>query len=345
MHLVVLRFSAIGDVALTVPVIAQIKQTHPEVKITVVTRGFLKSLFSAVDVNFLEADLNGRHKGFKGIKKLHSDIKKLNPDKIIDLHGVLRTHILKRFFSLNRIPFFSIDKGREGKKELTRKENKIWKQQKHSTIRYADVFANAGFPINWKTESIPHLKYTNSKAEEVWAEIKTESTATVGIAPLTTFKGKTWPWEKVEELVQQLCDQQIQVVLFGGPGDKEILDKLTLNQTLVSNLAGKLPFDAEIALMKKLDAMVSMDSSNMHLATLAGIPVVSIWGATHTLAGFGPLGKNDHLIAEIPKEELDCRPCSVFGNKPCFRGDYACLNYLSSQSVLEKVILATKQKL
>ncbi|AEV32496.1 ADP-heptose:LPS heptosyltransferase [Owenweeksia hongkongensis DSM 17368] len=345
MHLVVLRFSAIGDVALTVPVIAQIKQTYPEVKITVVTRGFLKSLFSAVDVNFLEADLNGRHKGFKGIKKLHSDIKKLNPDKIIDLHGVLRTHILKRFFSLNRIPFFSINKGREGKKELTRKENKVWKQQKHSTTRYAEVFAEAGFPINWKTESIPHLKYTNPKAEEVWAEIKTESTATIGIAPLTTFKGKTWPWEKVEELVQQLCEQQIQVVLFGGKGDKEILDKLTLNQTLVSNLAGKLPFDAEIALMKKLDAMVSMDSSNMHLATLAGTPVVSIWGATHTLAGFGPLGKNDHLIAEIPKEELDCRPCSVFGNKPCFRGDYACLNYLSSQSVLEKVILATKQKL
>lgn len=344
MHLVVLRFSAIGDVALTVPVIAQIKQTYPEVKITVVTRGFLKPLFSAVDVNFLEADLNNRHKGFRGIKKLHSDIKKLNPDKIIDLHGVLRTHILKRFFSLNRIPFFKIDKGREGKKELTRKENKIWKQQKHSTARYADVFAKSGFPIDWKTESIPNLEYSNPKAEVVWAEVKTENKAAVGIAPLTTFTGKTWPWKKVEELVQQLCEQNIQVILFGGSGDKETLDKLSLNQSLVTNLAGKLPFDAEIALMKKLDAMVSMDSSNMHLATLAGIPVVSIWGATHTLAGFGPLGKNNHLIAEIPKEELNCRPCSVFGNKPCWRGDYACLNYLSSQSVLDKVILAIKQK-
>lgn len=344
MHLVVLRFSAIGDVALTVPVIAQIKQTYPEVKITVVSRSFLKSLFAPIDVNFLAADLDGRHKGFAGIKRLHSDIKKLNPDKIIDLHGVLRTHVLRRFFRLSRTPFFRIDKGREGKKELTRKENKIWKQQKHSTFRYAEVFAQAGFPIDWQTDKIPELKYANLKADDVWNEIKTESKAVVGIAPLTTFEGKTWPWQKIEELVKQLCDQQIQVVLFGGPGDKDTLDKLSRNKTLVSNIAGRLFFDAEITLMKKLDAMISMDSSNMHLATLAGIPVVSVWGATHTLAGFGPLGKNEHLIAEVPKEELICRPCSVFGNKPCFRGDYACLNYLSSQSVLEKVMLAIKQK-
>lgn len=343
MHLVVLRFSAIGDVALTVPVIAKIKQTYPEVKITVVSRGFLKSLFTAVDVDFLAADLDGRHKGFAGMKRLHKDIKKLHPDKIIDLHGVLRTHVLKRFFRLYRIPFFSIDKGREGKKELTRKDNKIWKQQKHSTTRYADVFALAGFPIDWQPDAIPPLNFAEPKAESLWREINTQGKPTVGLAPLTTFEAKTWPWEKVEELINQLNQQNIHVILFGGPDDKDKLEQLCSSK-LTTNLAGKLKFGGEIAFMKNLDAMISMDSSNMHLATLAGIPVVSIWGATHTLAGFGPLGKNGHLIAEVPKEELDCRPCSVFGNKPCFRGDYACLNYLSSQSVLEKVKLAITQK-
>lgn len=339
MHLVVLRFSAIGDVALTVPVIQKVKETYPEVQITVVSRAFLKPLFAPLDVNFLDADLQGRHKGFKGMAKLYRDIrKKYRPDRVIDLHGVLRTHVLQKFFKVSGTPFYSIDKGREGKKELTRQENKIRNQQKHSSTRYADVFAEAGFPIDWNTQEVSSLPYQSPEADKLWNQIKTESHATVGIAPLATYAGKMWHLDKVAELILRLTSQNIQVVLFGGPGDKEDLEALRNENPLVNNLAGQLRFDAEIALMKKLDVMVSMDSSNMHLATLAGTPVVSIWGATHPMAGFGPLGHNDHLIAQISTEELSCRPCSVFGKKPCFREDYACLNYLTTEMVLNKIM-------
>ena len=338
MHLVVLRFSAIGDVALTVPIIQKVKETYPEIQITVVSPAFLKPLFSALDVNFIDADLNGNHKGLPGIARLFSEIKKIAaPDKVIDLHGVLRTHILKRFFQVSRIPFYSIDKGREGKKALTQKNNKQWIQQKHSSTRYADVFARAGFPIEWDTAILPTLRYHSAQAEKLWQEIKKDARAYVGIAPLATFSGKMWPLQKVQKLIEELTAQDIQVILFGGPGDKDTLEKLVGNNPFVTSIAGRLSFDSEIALMRKINVMVSMDSSNMHLATLAGIPVVSIWGATHTLAGFGPLGDNNHLITEIPKEELSCRPCSVFGNKPCYREDYACLNYITTEMVLKKI--------
>lgn len=344
MHLVVFRFSAIGDVALTVPVIKKVQETYPEVQITVVSRSFLKPLFTGVGINFMEADLNGRHKGFKGIARLYKDIRKqINPTHVIDLHGVLRTHVLRRFYRVKGIPFHSIDKGRQGKKELTRKENKIRMQQKHSTTRYAEVFAEAGFPIDWNTTHIPELNYVGNKATELWNEIST-GTKAIGIAPLATYEGKTWPLSNVKTLIGMLAEQKIRTVLFGGFGDKEALEELKDGNDLVSNIAGKLKFDDEIALMKKLDLMISMDSSNMHLAAMAGIPVISIWGATHPMAGFGPLGNNDELITQISTEELNCRPCSVFGKKPCFRGDYACLNYLTPEMVLKKVNLVMDQK-
>jgi ADP-heptose:LPS heptosyltransferase len=77
-----------------------------------------------------------------------------------------------------------------------------------------------------------------------------------------------------------------------------------------------------------------MDSGNMHLASLYGVPVVSIWGATHPFAGFYGFGQ-DHSNAV--QADLYCRPCSVFGNKPCYRGDWACMHMIEPRQVIDKV--------
>ncbi|RYZ25007.1 MAG: heptosyltransferase, partial [Sphingobacteriales bacterium] len=83
-----------------------------------------------------------------------------------------------------------------------------------------------------------------------------------------------------------------------------------------------------------MNAFISMDSANMHLASLFGIPVISIWGATHPYAGFYGWGQQLRNAAQI---DLYCRPCSVFGNKPCYRGDHACMEQLAESMVVEKV--------
>nr|AIA86245.1 CAZy families GT9 protein [uncultured Prevotella sp.] len=89
-----------------------------------------------------------------------------------------------------------------------------------------------------------------------------------------------------------------------------------------------------MALISHLKVMISMDSANMHLASLTGTPVVSIWGATHYYAGFMGWGQHPENATEV---SLSCRPCSIFGNKACFRKDYACLQRITPDMIVSKI--------
>ena len=91
----------------------------------------------------------------------------------------------------------------------------------------------------------------------------------------------------------------------------------------------------ELVLMSHLDVMVSMDNAYMHLASLTATRVVSVWGATHPFAGFTGWRQ---AVSDAVQAALPCRPCSISGSKPCLRGDYACLNSISPEEIVEKVL-------
>ena len=93
--------------------------------------------------------------------------------------------------------------------------------------------------------------------------------------------------------------------------------------------------------MSHLDVMLSMDSANMHLASLVATPVVSVWGATHPYAGFMGWNQNPENVIQIP---LECRPCSIFGQKACLRGDYACMNRIAPETIVEQIEKNLKPK-
>lgn len=342
MHLLVLRFSAIGDVALTIPVLLQFKKQYPEVKLTMAAPKMYRPLIEPLGIGFIDTHFKKKHKGLPGLRRLYRTIRKeVNPDMVIDLHSVLRTHVLQTFFRLRGTPFYQLDKGRDEKTLLTLKTNKVLKQLPHTTIRYARVFADAGYPLDFDPKNPLVPLYHHKEADEYAQSLPNHNI--VGIAPFAAFTGKTWSIKKLSKLIDSLLYQKLTVALFGGPADIPRLENLKGEREGIIVMAGKYDFAGEIVFMKALKAMVSMDSSNMHLATLAGVPVVSVWGATHSYAGFGALGKNDHLQAEISTDLLPCRPCSVFGNKPCYRKDYACLNQLSGETVFQKVQLALRQ--
>ncbi len=345
-HLLVLRFSAMGDVALLAPVVKAVTDRYPDVRITVVTRPKFAVFFGQfARVRVVEADVSGRHKGLAGLFRLFQELRKMDPvDLVVDANENLRSAVLKRLFRMAGVTSVTIDKGRTEKKTLTRKDDKIRRPLPHSIDRYAKLFETAGFAVQppssfsfaprpaAETELVAFLdrhKLTSAAHDEPW----------LGIAPFAQHRQKMWPFDRFEPLLEQLyASQPVQVFLFGG-GPQEIAQLETLSQRFPQTIivAGQLSLAAELALMHRLDGMLCMDSGNMHLASLSGVPVLSIWGATHPDAGFRPWGQGNDAIIQVPTDVLTCRPCSVFGNLPCWRGDLACLNDISVATVTERV--------
>jgi len=140
----------------------------------------------------------------------------------------------------------------------------------------------------------------------------------------------------MEQVVERLSKREgITVFLFGGRGEeKTTLDGWADGRPQVRSMAGRYALDRELALISRLDVFLTMDSANMHFAALVGTPVVSVWGATHPYAGFYPYGVPP---ANAIQEALDCRPCSTFGEKPCHRGDWACLTRISPTHIVRRV--------
>ena len=247
----------------------------------------------------------------------------------------MRTWVLGKFFKWSGIPVFTIDKGRAEKKQLTQKENKRIEQLDHTTERYQQVFNEIGIKSN--------LIYNNSIHPSSTKSFEYDNTKQwIGIAPFSKHAQKEWPLEKVKGLVEKLNDSNKYEILLlgGGTHEKIILETISSSFKNAHSVVGKYDLIDEIPLVKKLSLLVSMDSFNMHLASLLGVKVVSIWGATHSFAGFGPVNGNDMYKVEIPIEQLDCRPCSVFGSKACYRGDLACMNRISVEMVQEKLNFA-----
>jgi ADP-heptose:LPS heptosyltransferase len=336
MRLLIIRASAMGDVALLTPVLRGMREQYPDVELVLLTRQAFKPFFSGIEgLQLFFPDFKKRHKGIRGIIRLFKDISRQgNIDYIIDLHDVLRSKILRCLFGLFNVPVSVIDKGRKEKRLLINGKKKA--KLKHSVDRYCDVFAGAGFPVvpskgKW---IIPSQEIT-LKSDFI-AEMK--GVLNIGVAPYAKHKLKMWPEMNMVKLLNLISGKhKCRFWLFGGAEDSE---KLSLLQTKIPqsiNLAGQLGLDEELLFMRKLDLMIAMDSSNMHMAALSGTKVISIWGGTDPLGGFGAWMQPDNFSIRIPVEDLTCRPCTIYGKGECKRGDFACMNWLTPEMVFEKI--------
>ena len=220
---------------------------------------------------------------------------------------------------------------------LTSKKKKGLVQLKHTTERYADVLRSAG--IEADLSKVNPIKKGFSLPDQLLDDLDSKMSSWIGIAPFAQHVQKMYPIEKMHEVINHLVAKGYQVFIFGGGEiEKEKADDLCKEQKNVTNLIGKYSLEVELGLLSQMDLVLSMDSANMHMASLTGTKVVSIWGATHPLAGFTPFGQdNDDQMIQISTKELPCRPCSVFGNKPCYRSDFACMNWIEPNIVVEKI--------
>ena len=308
-HILVIRLSAMGDVAMTVPVLRALTIQNPQLKITVLTRAFYAPFFrSIVNVSVVPIDVKGKHKGVFGLYKLSKELKKLNIDAVADLHNVLRSNILKRFFF--KISFIQMEKGRAEKRALT--TGKAFTQLKTTHVRYAEVFEKLGFCIDLSNPIFPEKAELNIKIN---ALVGKKVTKWIGIAPFAAHEGKMYPLDLTEIVIESLSKEH-KVLLFGG-GEKEIkiLDTFALKFKNVKNLAGKLSLEDELDVISNLDIMLSMDSGNAHIAAMLGLKTITIWGVTHPFTGFAPFNQpNDYAL--LPDRKLYPKiPTSVYGNK------------------------------
>jgi ADP-heptose:LPS heptosyltransferase len=344
--ILILRFSALGDVAMTIPVIWSFRQQYPQKEVYVVSRPFAKDLLAPLTgVHFLPFDTE-KHKGLKGFFRLFQGLKNKGPwDAIIDLHGVLRTHVLTSLFKFSDTFVSKFDKGRSEKKALCRKHNKVFRELRHTAYRYSDTFERAGFSFDLKKFPGKALyssgEYDNPSVLDLLCQVKKEGRQLIGVAPFAKHQRKTWPEDKMLELLKLLDEMNFHIILFGGGAEeKQNLEQFAANLKNAATFAGRLTMAEELKLMTELEVMVSMDSANMHLASLAETRVVSIWGATHPYAGFYGYGQAKEDAVQI--DNLACRPCSVFGNKVCYRGDFACMMEISPEMVFKRILSPQK---
>jgi len=334
--ILIIRFSAMGDVAMTAPVLKEFTGQYPAVKLTVVSRKLFAPFFNGIPgLQFHPFDPKGKHKGFFGLLKLFLELKALDITAVADLHNNLRSRILGLLFFVLGIKTIRVDKARAEKKELTRKVNKVMKPLLPMTERYAAVFAKLGYPVSLShqlhylpaNQLSPALeKITGQQLNQRW----------IGISPFAQHLQKVYPLPKMEKVVLALANLGHRLFIFGGGKEEEAIAAQWAAQHLnITSVIGKVNLEQELALISNLSLMVSMDSSGMHLASLKGIPVVSIWGATHPNAGFLGYGQS---MKDVVQTDLYCRPCSVYGNIPCYRGDFACMNNLSETIVITSII-------
>ena len=155
-HILVIRFSAMGDVAMVVPVVWSLATQYPDVRITVLSRSFARPMFEqlAPNVGFMEADLKHEYRGLKGLNALYRRLTAKQFTAIADLHSVLRSEYLRMRFNLGRYRVAHIDKHRKGRRRITSQLHKELEQQPTSFQNYAEVFQRLGYPVDIQFRSI-----------------------------------------------------------------------------------------------------------------------------------------------------------------------------------------------
>ncbi len=335
MSTAILRFSALGDVAMTVPVISSAAHHNPTERFVVVTRKSFCALYEELNpnVNILPADLKGNHKGIIGLWRLARTLKKqYNVDKVADLHNVLRTKVLRFFLNLMGCQTAHIHKGRREKRRLVKRGWKKSVPLTKQTKRYAEVFKELSFacPEDFSVQTYP--------APKLLPKLHRESLK-IGVAPASAHSCKTYPQDKLRKvLVSLLENKEATLFFFGKEHDvkkaatelsKSFPDRVFLASSIAKDLR------EELGLMQQLDAMLSMDSANMHLAALTGLRVISIWGATHPYAGFLAYGAKASDCIQSPRA---CRPCTIYGAHPRCKAPFPCLEDIKEEHIYQSLL-------
>lgn len=327
---IIIRLSALGDVAMTLPALYSAADDHPGDQFVLVTQYFMSRLVIQSPLNLTTIPFQLEQYGSPlGLLRFTKKLHQLYPNAIVvDLHHSLRTRSMGFILKTLGHRLISIEKPYEERKKLleTRVEQRV--DPELYLPRMTDLYF-----LTLKRAGLNML----SKGRLVTGRTNCPRRITIGIAPNAHYRGKMISREQVLQLIDGLSERfpDCDMILYGAAGaearkNRELV-QLRPNKVRLTAAEGLANEVEEIA---QLDCMVSMDSANQHIAAMVGTPVISIWGATHPASGYIPFRTP---LANCIGAELECRPCSIKGDKICHRGDYACLSLLSIPKIIDAV--------
>jgi len=358
MHLLVVRFSSLGDVVLASSLPKFIKNRWgSKVKISFLTSQGLAPILT--DVPWIDQlHTIPRKKGWAGIKEVLKVVKKIRRnheiDLILDMHGTLRS-LLIRFFNWD-IPRLFIDKRSFERWLLTgfKIDFLSWQRPKPMRLKgfgepvlarnirdFQGLFDLSPPLYNEKLSDISTV-YTKEKINwNQWGiEGENSKNEIICFAPSASFEEKRWPKEKFLQLFETICEDSFfklfKFVVLAGPDDKfcRIFDPLEKKFAgKFFNLQGKTSLIESALILKECCFCVGNDTGLPHIAESLGIPVITILGPTGEEFGYYP-----HLEQSlILKKDIWCRPCTTNGKGHCIRSERFCLTTIEPQDVVNKM--------
>ena len=329
MKYLIIRFATIGNVAMTVPVVASLSRRYPNDQFIIASKKDLRAMFTSMpNVTFYEVD---NHLGWHGVVELWKELRH-QVDAVIDLQSVRRTRVFDWLMRFSGKRVTRIHYGRIRKHLIT-----VWgighKALPTEFDRYRKTFLRAGLETDTEFTALPINK---AAAKEVKSRFGTKEGKWIGVAPFAKSRSNMLPYHVTKDLIKTLSkDKHTQVFLFGaGTIECEMLRQWSSVFPRTISVAGTLRLEQELELMRQLDVMICMDSANQHLSSLVGLRAISVWCATHPMIGFAGWKQDPKDI--IQREDLRCRPCSCHGTNHCRYGNYACRD-INAETIIQRI--------
>lgn len=325
--ILVLRYSSLGDVALTNPAIDLLAGSFPNASIYFAT----KSVFAPAIENHpaLTGVIPLENKGLFGLWAHFRRLKEIKPDLILDLHDSLRSHLAALFLRPPRVLIY--DKEAVSRRLIVHRLRKA--PSLHTIQKYLKPLEQLGIAMPVR---VPFTVSVGRKGESYLREFLQRrriapSQTVVGIGPGSLWATKRWLPERYAELASRLVeDDRCKLLWFGSRAEATLIREIQSQMTVSPlerglNLAEDQSLEQSIALLGRCDLFIGNDSGLTHLASGRGARVVAIFGSTTPALGFAPWGP--HTVVE--NLGLTCRPCDAHGRASCPLGHFKCMNDLS----------------
>jgi lipopolysaccharide heptosyltransferase II len=318
--ILLLRLSSLGDIVLTTPLIAALREQYPTSRIELVISKEYESLIPAIQ-GLSNVHVFDKSTGVEGLRALRQKLIKEEFDHVLDLHNVHRTRILRKGLGKH----IAIINKRTLKRWLLVK-SKIDRLKNEPDVigRYFETAASLGIK---DSEAGPKL-HVNSMRENT----------RIAIAPGSRHWNKRWPAPHFAIVASELIARGYHIDLHGSSEDSRITKEIAkdLPAEHVTDFAGKLNLLEATEKISEATLIISNDSGLAHIAEAVGTKVIAVFGPTVKQFGFAPRSA-DAIVLEV--EGLYCRPCTAIGLDHCPEKHFRCMKEIEPDRVLHQLEL------